>query len=263
MSLFSNPIVGMIGWSATILSLFLGIYFYIQSTKKRDLVYYVNPAQAVVVKTGETSNLHVSYGDRELKSDVTAAQIAIWNRGNESIRPESVLEPVTIRTSPSVPILEASIRKKSRGVVDITLDQSRLSEGVVGMKWNILEQRDGAVIQIVYAGPPSINIEVSGVFEGQDQIRNLKYLEENVTKPPWPFAFMGSNIRLGQIFLVFGVLLFGIVYSRLLQILWNKLGLQLTHLEYVGVLIAPFVLIVLGCLYIYTNMLHINPPFGF
>ena len=122
MRLFSNPAVGMIASAASVLGVVLTIYFYVQSTKKRDLVYFVNPAQAVVVKMGEASNLHVLYGDRELKSDVTATQIALWNQGNDSIRPENVLEQVTIRTNPSVPILEASVRKKSRSVVDLTLD---------------------------------------------------------------------------------------------------------------------------------------------
>ena len=159
MRFFSLPIVGIIGWAATVLSLVLGIFFYLQGTKKRDIVYYVNPIQAVVVKTGEATQLNVLYGGRELKSDVTAAQIAVWNQGNESVRPENILEPIAIRTIPSVPILEASIRKKSRGVVDVSLDQSRLSEGVVGVRWNILEQDDGTVIQLVYAGPPSTQIE--------------------------------------------------------------------------------------------------------
>jgi hypothetical protein len=92
--LFSNPIFGIAASLASVLGLILSIYFYVQSTRKRDLVYLVNPVQAVVVKTGEATNLHVLYGDRELKSDVTAAQIALWNQGNESIRPENILEQV-------------------------------------------------------------------------------------------------------------------------------------------------------------------------
>src|ERR1700733_1814872 len=136
--LFNNPVMTSIAWVAGVLGMILSIYFYIQSEKKRDLAYYVNPAQAVVVKTGESSNLHVFFGShgnsQELTSDVTAAQIAIWNEGNESIRPDNVLRQVVIRTNPSVPILEASIRKKSRDVINFTLDQSRLNDGVVGVQ---------------------------------------------------------------------------------------------------------------------------------
>jgi hypothetical protein len=65
--LLANPVVSAIGWAATVLGLILTIYFYVQSTKKRNLVYFVNPVQAVLVKTGESLNLNVFYGNHELK----------------------------------------------------------------------------------------------------------------------------------------------------------------------------------------------------
>lgn len=131
--LFSHPVMVMIAWVATVLSLILAIYFFYVSARKRDLISYVNPAKAVVVKTGEASRLRVLYGDQELTSDVTAAQVAIWNAGNDSIRPENVLESIIIKTSPSVPILEASVRKTSRRVINFSLDRSHLSQGVLGV----------------------------------------------------------------------------------------------------------------------------------
>ncbi|HEY7401938.1 MAG TPA: hypothetical protein VIB39_00320 [Candidatus Angelobacter sp.] len=68
------------------------------------------------------------------------------------------------------------MRKKSRDVVDISLDQKHQEEGVVGFSWNILEQGDGGVIQVVYAGSPAATkIIVNGVIEGEHQIRQLQY----------------------------------------------------------------------------------------
>ena len=264
MRLFSNPIVSMIGWAATVLSLFLGIYFYIQSIKKRDLVYFVNPAQAVVVKTGEASNLHVSYGDRELKSDVTAAQVAIWNRGNESVRPENILEPVTIHTSPSVQILEARIRKKSRDVVDDSLDQTRLSEGIVGVKWKIFEQGDGVVIQLVYAGSPSTQIKVSGVIEGQSEIRELKEpgSEKNKEGIKKPDVEMRNEI--GFFIIAFG-LFATITFICFIWVIPKRPSLRLPLIIRVIALTglaSAIVLIAIGVLlrFFFTSP---NPPFGF
>jgi len=203
----TNPVVSAIGLAVGVLGLILSIYFYVQGTKKRDLLCYVNPAQAVVVKTGESSNLHVFYGNHEpsheLTSDVTAAQIAIWNEGNESIRPDNVLRQVVIRTNPSVPILEASIRKKSRDVVNVTLDQSHLNEGVVGVQWNILEQNDEAIIQIVYAGPPTNQIQASGVIEGQGDIRQLRVVGQNKNVSAKPL----SSKQLGTVFFVVALIM--------------------------------------------------------
>jgi hypothetical protein len=151
MRFFGNPVVDVIGALASIIGVPLAIYFYVQTTQFRELVYYVNPAQAIVVKAGEVSRLRVLVGDRELKSDVTTAQIAIWNRGKESLRPENVLVPVVIRTVPSVPILETKVRTKSRDAIGLGVDDAHLEEGAVGISWKILERGDGGVIQIVYA----------------------------------------------------------------------------------------------------------------
>src|SRR5207253_3036964 len=90
LTFFANPAVGIAGSLASVIGVLLAVYFFVASSRSRELVYYVNPAKAVVVKTGETSRLRILVSDTELKSDVTAAQIAIWNQGNESIRPANI-----------------------------------------------------------------------------------------------------------------------------------------------------------------------------
>jgi len=205
MRFFGHPLVGMISCAAPVVSLFLSVYFYLQNNKKPDLVYYVNPAQAVVVKTGEASSLQVLFGGQELKSDVTAAQVAVWNRGNDSVRPERVLEQIVIRTDPPTPILEASVRKKSRDVVNLSLDQSKLNLGEVGVKWNILEQGDGAIIQLVFAGPPTTLIKATGVIEGQRQIHELSGPTRK-TDPSGEPNIKISHKQFGIIIIMLGIL---------------------------------------------------------
>lgn len=252
MRFFSNPIVGILGALASIIGVPLAIYFYVQTTQFRELVYYVNPAQAIVVKAGEVSKLRVLIGDRELKSDVTTAQIAIWNRGNESLKPENVLVPVLIRTVPSVPILEVKIRNKSRDAIGFALDESHLEDGIVGLSWKILEQGDGGVIQIVYAGnPDATKINASGVFEGQHEIRRIQYSGKILSgveqmrqeRHSWVIWFaLGMGISI----IVVGVILFREKDERFALVLFLVLGI---------VQIAVFVWGLLSR--------TPNPPFGF
>jgi hypothetical protein len=249
MRLFSHPLVGMTGTVAGVLGLVLSVYFYVQSDKKPDFVCLVNPAQAVVVKTGESSALHVFFGDRELKSDVTAAQVAIWNRGNESIRPENILDQVTLCTNPQVPILEAVVRKKSRSVVDVSLDQSKLSSGVVGVKWNILEQGDGAIVQLVYAGPPSTQIQITGVIERQNQIRELK-------ERPVKERTFESNHFLEKAFGYIGILL-GMVLLVMSLVVGRYAGSRRLTV-YVGISLAY---VAIG--FFFLSLSPSGPPFGF
>lgn len=257
--LLRNPVVNAIAWIATVLGLILSIYFYVRSTKKRDLVYYVNPAQAIVVKTGESSGLHVFYGSHELTSDVTAAQIAVWNQGNDSIRPDNVLEQVAIRTKPSVPILEASIRKKSRDVIDVSLDQSRLSDGVVGVRWNILEQNDGAVIQIVYAGAPSNEIHTSGVVEGQGNIRQLRGREGEPQKSNAEKPVRIVEKTSGYVFATVGILMIlNLSPTSKNREQWRRLSSPVRILS----IIVPMMVLGEG-LYLIFFTSPPNPPFGF
>lgn len=174
-SFFAQPWVGITGSIASILSLLLAVFFFSRSISRPELVYYVNPARTTVVKQGTTSRLTVSVDGHPLSQDVTAVQIAVWNRGKQAIRPSSVLEPVIIRTESAVPILEATIRRKSREVVALNLDQAHLAEGQVAISWKILEQDDGGVVQLVYAAGTGTRIECVGVIEGQTHIRELRY----------------------------------------------------------------------------------------
>ena len=96
-SFFKHPAVGILGSLAGIIGIPLAIYFYTQTALYPDLVYYVNPARAAVVQQGAASHLTVSIDGQQITTDVSAAQVAIWNRGKQAIRHESVLEPIVIR----------------------------------------------------------------------------------------------------------------------------------------------------------------------
>jgi len=106
----------------------------------------------------------------EIKSDVIAEQLVIWNSGTESIRPEHVLDPITMSTRPSAPILEVTIPKRTRTLTGFTVDDSERSSGRVGLKWKILEKNDGAMVQVIHTGPPTTELVVSGLVEGQRAI---------------------------------------------------------------------------------------------
>jgi len=115
--------------------------------KRRDLTVYANPAKSIIVRAGQSSDLHVDFKGQPVTTDVTAVQVAIWNDGDEPIHAREVLSPVMLRTSSQIPILEARIRHVSRSVIGATLDLKDLPRGAVGVSWNVLEKDDGAVIQ--------------------------------------------------------------------------------------------------------------------
>lgn len=256
LAFFANPWVGIAGSIASVVGLILAVYFYVASTSSPDVVYYINPARAVVVKQGTASRLGVQFDNRSLTEDVTAAQIAIWNNGDQTVRPAAVLSPVAIRTDPRVAILEASVRKTSRDVVQLQLDQSRLTQGEVLISWNVLEGGDGGVLQIVYAGGPDTRFVGTGVFEGQRQIRELRYpgtirsASEQIRSERRMRLAMGINLLGGGLMLVTGIWRI----RRRRERDWGRTAMDI---------LPPIAILVFTVYYGAGWLTFPDPPFGF
>ena len=124
---FSNPWIGVAGTVASIFGLILAVYFYVEGKQSRHLMLNLNPSKAVVVKSGQASRLTVSYNGSPITSDITAAQIEMWNAGNTPIRKDNLLDPLTIVIDNAV-VLEASIRKVSRPVTQVALNTGEIQK---------------------------------------------------------------------------------------------------------------------------------------
>jgi hypothetical protein len=166
-----HPKVGLLGW---ILSALLTIYLSVSANHKPDLTYLVNPAKAAVVRSTQSSALAFTFDGKPLKGDVTAAQIMFWNAGDKEIRPADVRKPLHIFTQPATRILEVQLRKTTSDVVHVDLDKSRLDNGELTVKWDILEPDDAAVIQLIYVGDEEIRIEADGKIVGQARISRVE-----------------------------------------------------------------------------------------
>ena len=191
----SHPMVvtlGLIGAVASIISIPLAVYFFLLGNRMRELTYYVHPVKAVVVKTGEASRLAVMYDGKEIKTDVVAVQVALWNQGRETIRKSHVLRPLVINTV--APILEAVVRKETRqGIVGIKLDESEGGSGRLGVSWDILETDDGGVIQLILAGKTDTKVTAAAVIEGQKEIRGQLFAEPYNHQPSSTALLGGSS----------------------------------------------------------------------
>jgi len=173
-----NPVFGLMGFIVGIVSLTATVYFGIAALKSRDLSLTVNPTKTTLVKAGQSSDLHVLYKGQSVLTDVTALQVELWNAGKESIRQEHILSPIILQTSPKLPILEVRLRHTSRPVADISLDESHLADGKVGVSWKILEQNDGAIIQFIVAGPSNVTVVGQGSMEGDPAVSSVNLLSQ-------------------------------------------------------------------------------------
>jgi hypothetical protein len=257
---FSQPLVGIAGSIASIIGIALSVYFFLASREKSELTYFVHPAKAAVVRTGQTSRVSVQFDGQNLTGDITAAQIAFWNAGRGPIRGNAILSPLVIRTGNNERILAARLRKTSRDVAGVVLDSSRLAIGEVEIRWNILEQNDGGVLQIVYVGNEAVNIQARAVLEGQPQIVRLDYAralstpgEEYARRQGW-MSRLPSYIMVGMGCVATAMMLW-------LQLRRRRRGQTMRASDWVMLLQGP-VMIGLATWLLFLDRSP-GPPFGF
>ena len=172
----TRPVIVSLAFALAVISAFVTIYSFIAGGTHRDLTYFVHPGKTGVVRTGQSSRINILLDGRPITEDVTAARIAIWNNGEESIREHHLLGShyLLIKTGEDNPIIDANISKVSRDeIVKLTLDYSEVDAGQLGVKWEILEKDDMAILQLIYFGDEKTPITASAIVEQQGEIREL------------------------------------------------------------------------------------------
>lgn len=170
-SWFTGPGGAKVGFFVGLFGLVFSVYSYRQTQLAPELTVAQQPVQTVIARSGEVSRLTVQYDGRELKADVNATQVAIWNAGNKAILAADILDSVLLSLDAPVEILEVSIRNVSRPVVSPSVKVIGVAKRFVHFGFKVLEPDDGAVVQITYAGTQGARIHVAGSVVGQKSIR--------------------------------------------------------------------------------------------
>ena len=177
--LLSRPDFNVVAWVCTVISVPMAVYFFVAGLRDRDLTYYVNPVRSAVLSAAHPSRLTAFVDGNELRSDVSVAQVYVWNAGKEAIHTENILSSysgkraITISMPRGVSILEVDVNKVTRDVIGLVIDKTQDSEGTAGISWTILEHSDGFVVQVTYAGPRDLSIAVQGSVEGQASLSEV------------------------------------------------------------------------------------------
>jgi hypothetical protein len=103
---FSGNVASILGFVIGLIGIALAIYFYIRGTKRPGHTYKVHPVRTPIVRAGAVSRLSILHDGHEIKSDITAAHIAIWNqvsRGSENSLIRGIPFSLTLWVTPAVP----------------------------------------------------------------------------------------------------------------------------------------------------------------
>jgi len=262
MRFFSNPFVGLSGSIASIVCLALAVFFFFASKSNPDLAFYVHPVRTTIVKMGQASRLAVSFDGKGIKHDITAVQVALWNRGNQAIRMGAILMPIFISANDGSPLLEARIINRTREVAGMTLDTTNLDKGKVGVYWKILENGDGASIQLIYEGTSETQFKIEGVIEGQKKISEY---EKPVRIKTAQEQYQSTASRSYYIIISLGMVTFGfyLFVTMLVEAARKGTRALIKFSSLVKVLVALFFIYIGIDFFITVLKRGTGPPFGF
>ncbi|MGA3283425.1 MAG: hypothetical protein ABSD57_03055 [Verrucomicrobiota bacterium] len=161
---------GIGGTVVGIISIVLAVCFYQASKIKPLLTFGVHPLKMELQRPDYDKDLGFIYKGKPVDCEsITSIQVSIWNAGTKSIRDSDILDPLRLVMPDGSAILSVRVKKSSRPICGFELldNQEDYKSGTCRFKWRILEQGDGAILQIIYAGSAHSDPKLEGAVEGQ------------------------------------------------------------------------------------------------
>jgi hypothetical protein len=263
---FVGPAAAKINFFIGLFGIAFAVFTYWQTRLSPELTVSQQPVQTTIARSGELSRMTVHYDGRELKSDINATQVAIWNGGNKPILPADVLDSVLLSLDAPAEILEVSVRRVSRQVVSPTVAVVGVAKRFVHFGFKILEPDDGVIIQITYSGKQGARVRATANVLGQSAIRianDVSATPQNATADTRTSRFVTRTlffILLSFLILLSGFATYGTATSGLLA-RKEKPARRAKDIGQFLFFLAFFVLAVLALFGLLSKSL--GPPFPF
>ena len=160
-------ILGVFGSIASIISIGLAFYFYNLAKETREPFFFDYPVKTKIIESKFLSDAPFKIfrlNGEEIKKDINSATFYFWNQGKKPIRTVDILDSLVVSLSASSEILKCQILGQSREVCKFKLFE--IDKNHRKLDFNIAEQFDGFVAQLIYIGEANQKIEINGNIEG-------------------------------------------------------------------------------------------------
>ena len=159
------------------ITIVFGYYFLYIGNRVRKPTFYLDPTRTVILDKAHAANaplqLLKSNGDT-IRADVTSVYFYFFNQGTETIKKESVYEPLKIVLRDKAEILDFKLLKVARPVSGINVMRDTMGNSL-SINFKALEKDDGLVGQIIFEGNKNATISLEGGIEG------VKYFETHLS----------------------------------------------------------------------------------
>lgn len=190
--------------------LVLGHYYHLITNKVKDPTSYSTSKQLILSdELLKQAPLGIVTPDgTQVTGNVYSETVVFFNQGNGAIKPEDVLEPVSICLSDTTgEIIDFKVLKVSRPVIGLELARDSLSKSEINVDFRILENEDGFHAQIIYASTSQSALRIHGAIEGAPKGFSNSYKGKFLSFKKLKFSTFFAGLLLGVILGALGLLL--------------------------------------------------------
>jgi hypothetical protein len=214
-------ILGIVGIAIGTL---VSYYFYRRSLKEKAPYWAITSNNLVEGFSSKIHDLQASYEGKRVQN-LTISRVLFWNDGAETIKRDDIETINHVRISPKndILLLDAKVLASNNNSSQFTV-QIAENDNCIYLNFDYLDEKQGAVIQIIHTGTSSQDLEVIG------DIKGAKNIHQRSLVPKWAKIIrnLRSNFRMsrktvavagivsGFLYILGGVL--GVIYSKSLNL---------------------------------------------
>ena len=178
-----NIIFNSITLLVAILGIFLSVYFYLKSLKKKKPVYTLRTFSLITENFKKVPSLSIKHCDKNI-SNLSITRIAFWNNGKETIDKKDIAKksPIKFVIDEGYEILDAEILYCKNHSNDFKISTNKKE---VIIKFDYFDNEEGIILQIYHTGNKNKNFYISGSIKSVKQIINLNDISYFESKLLW------------------------------------------------------------------------------
>ncbi len=190
-----DPLWQFIGVLVAVIAIIVSIYIYILQKRKKDLTYcVVAKAPLLTVDEALEKKVKIYYQDTLIR-DVFLLLINILNKGNEPIKRDDFVEPLTFSFGENTKILNAEISESIPTKIKLNL---KIIENILEVHPVLLNAKDEFTIKLLIA-------QFDGLIEPGGSICGVKTIRE-IVKTNTSKNVLRDFLKLGFIILCLGAI---------------------------------------------------------
>lgn len=171
-----HPLVPIAGILLGIVGIALAVFFYARSRRVSKVRYEFTCQSLVEGLSGALEGLEVRYKG-EPQERITVSRLVLWNAGTETIRSDDFTDDqLRIACHQGIKVLDHRIidaNDETNNVEIGSVATAEEEEISIDIRFDYLDSRDGAIVQIVHDGDDETNFSLAGSLKGNCSIARI------------------------------------------------------------------------------------------